>query len=466
MKNFILRFYNEKVEDFCTRVLYLMNTIDSYFLISGTLCFLILNRATVNILSLLLIIPTFLCFKLADFHPLFIIVSPFYFLLLKGLGTISLSMALQSIGINVLIFIIVQFLFMGIPDTIVSRDLSVPFRKFWNSIWTIAATTVSFPISVYFASMLSFILFARPRINHFNGFIFWVVMFLCALIARRFRQKTFVSKDFKPMVDPRKAVQRVILLNIDGVRLDRFYEARLSFLKALEQESSYFPKGIMTVYRALTNPAFASILTGTVPALHGVEDNNIKRYIKTEALPDLVNTILYGSMHVKHFSKRDWNTKIVSLPVHSVYKSDDIMLNWLKKDLIKEEDIRLFIADISEVDFLGHAYGSESSQYLEALKRADKRIEDFFIFLKNEGLDRDTIVIICSDHGISRIDHSYLLYKAEKYVPCLITGENIKKNNPLDFQASIMDIAPTISYFLGIKYPKDSVGRVFTETLI
>ena len=467
MRDFILKFYNERIEDFCVRLLYLMNTIDSFFLISGILTFLVLNGASGNIFVFLTLIAlTSLCFKIADFHPFFVLLSPLYFLLLWSLGTLNFLIVLQVIGVNTLIFAIIQFLFMGIPDSIVARDFSIPLRKFWNSIWTVAATTVSLSMSVYFASLLSFILLAKPYVNNFNGFLFWVVMFSSAFLTRKFRPKTFISNDFKPPLEPIKAVERVIILNIDGVRLDRFYEAKLPFLTALEKESSYFPKGIMTVYRALTNPAFASILTGTTPSTHGVKDNNIKRYIKTEALPDLVNTVLYGSMHVKHFSKNQWNTKVVSLPVHSVYKSDEIMLNWLRDDLIKEKDARLFIADISEADFLGHAYGSESVQYLDALKRADKRIEDFFGFLRNKGLDKDAVVIICSDHGIKNIDHSYLLFDAEKYVPCLITGKNIKKDNPLNFQASIMDIALTVSYFLGIRYPKDSRGRVFIEATI
>jgi phosphopentomutase len=55
------------------------------------------------------------------------------------------------------------------------------------------------------------------------------------------------------------------------------------------------------------------------------------------------------------------------------------------------------------------------------------------------------------------------LFKAEKYVPFLMTGKNIKKNNPLYFQASIMDIGLTVSYLLGVSYPKQARGRVFVE---
>ena len=75
-----------------------------------------------------------------------------------------------------------------------------------------------------------------------------------------------------------------------------------------------------TVYRALTNSAFASILTGTPPTVHGVKNNNFGQHIRTQGVPDIVPTILYGSMHVEHFSKDEWHTRIVSLPTTSSTK--------------------------------------------------------------------------------------------------------------------------------------------------
>jgi predicted AlkP superfamily pyrophosphatase or phosphodiesterase len=261
-----------------------------------------------------------------------------------------------------------------------------------------------------------------------------------------------------------RVVDRVVVLNIDGCRLDRFREAQLPLEAQLRTCATYFENGATTVYRALTNPAFVSILTGTTPDVHGVHDNNLGRRIAVEGLPDIVETILYGSMHVKHFSKPHWSTRIVSLPVHSVYRSDDVMLEWLKDDLLQRRDVRLFVADLSEVDFLGHAYGSESRQYLEAIRRAGTRIEKFLAWLEqNDSLK--TAVVVSSDHGMVVIDHSYLLFDAEKYVPLFFFGHGVTAANPLSYQTSIMDIAPTISYLLGTKYPESCHGRVIIEAI-
>lgn len=462
----IKKLYNERIESLSTRLLYFMNTIDSYCVVAGILSFLFLSHSRVNFIPFIVLLgAVYLCFKISDFYPIYLFFTPLYLFFFYKLASFHSLMALKLLGINMAVFALIQVLFMGIPDAIIARDITIPIRKIYNSLFTIAPTTVSFLMSVYFSTLLSFVLYFRPNpfLNPW-GLGLWASLLGAAFITRKLRPRSFVSQDFKPTIKESRA-ERIILLNIDGCRLDRFYEAGLPFLTSLGKESSYFPQGLQTVYRALTNPAFASILTGTTPDVHGVLDNNLGRRIRVEGLPDLVGTILYGSMHVRHFSKTHWQTKVVSLPIHSIYRTDKVMFEWLKEDLLRENDTRLFIADLSEVDFLGHAYGSESRQYLEALERADKRMEDFFGWLKEKSLLKDTIIIICSDHGIVRIDHSYLLFEAEKYVPFMITGNGIKKNNSLDFEASIMDIAPTISYLLGIKYPDSCKGRVFIEAI-
>lgn len=466
IQNIVKKYYTHRIEDISVRLLYFLNTIDTYFLVAGitaAVLFSVLFGFTIPVVLFIAITgAAYIIFKVADFYPLFVVCSPVYLFFLMYKSPVSLPLAGMLLLLNFIVFIVVQFIFMSIPESIVARDITIGFRKIWNSALTIAPTTVSMSMSVFFSYTFSLMLITQPDPRSLRGFLFWILIGASAVVAGWFKPKSFQSVFYQPAIG-KKLCHKVIVLNIDGCRLDRFYEAQLPFLSGLEKQSSYFPRGMYTVYRALTNPAFASILTGAVPEVHGIRSNNLGQKIKVEALPDIVHTKLYGSMHVQHFSKKSWHTNIVSLPRHSEYKADDIMFTMLTRDLLKDDGTRLFIADISETDFLGHAYGSESSQYLEALKRADKRIEDFFHWLEEKNLLNDTVIIICSDHGIVRIDHSYLLFDAEKYVPFIITGKNIKKNNKLMFEASIMDIAPTISYALGIGYPSSSKARVIEE---
>jgi len=79
-------------------------------------------------------------------------------------------------------------------------------------------------------------------------------------------------------------------------------------------------------------------------------------------------------------------------------------------------------------------------------------------------MDKDAILIVCSDHGMGanpvvdqyppgthRIDGSIFLM-----------GNGVKKKNEID-NASIMDITPTILYFLGLPVAKDMDGNILTQ---
>ena len=460
------RFYTERVEDLCTRVLYFANTLDSYVLIAAVLSLLIVDGTGWLRPALIpAVAGIYLCFKIADFYPLFLLFTPVFAGCLAMISGVSGVLCARLLAANVVLFVGIQFAFMGIPDSIVARDPRVPIRKLYNSLFTIAPTTVSALMSIYFGTLCAVVLLVQPNpLRDPWAAVLWISLYAAALVTRRFLPRPFASARHLPT--PAAAlVDRVLVLNIDGCRLDRFYEANLPLTRRLRASATYFERGATTVYRALTNPAFVSILTGTTPDVHGVRDNNLGRRIRVEGLPDVVPTILYGSMHVKHFSKPQWTTKIVSLPTYGIYRSDDVMLESLKQDLVSRRDVRLFVADLSEVDFLGHAYGSESRQYLDAIGRAGERIEHLLDWLEQQNTAPSTAVIISSDHGMVAIDHSYLLFDAEKYVPLFFCGDRIQKGRRLDFPTSIMDITPTISFLLGVRYPASCQGRVIAEAL-
>lgn len=460
--NFIRKFYGERLEDFCTRLLYFTNTIDTYCPAAAALSYVAISWGEIKVIFVVYLAAGYIVLRFSDFHPAFALLSPAYVYFFSGLDGFSAALALKLVILNSAVFASVQMVFMGVPDSIVARDISVLPRKLWNSIFTVAPTTVSFSVSVFFSTILSWAVYFRPDPTSGWGALVWASLAAGAALSRLVLPKNKPRVVFMPKIS-KPLGNRLLLLNIDGCRLDRRYQVGMPNISALEREGSYFPAGLETVYKALTNPAFASILTGAPPRVHGIKNNGVAQKIRVEGLPDIVPTILYGSMHVKHFSKRSWQTKIVSLPAHSVYKADDVMLQRLKEDIIARCEVRLFVADLSEVDFLGHAYGSESSQYAEALRRADERIGDFIRWAEGLSLLNEMAVIVCSDHGIVRIDHSYLFWDAEKYVPFVMVGPGVKMSNPLKFKASIMDIAPTISYYLGAPYPASCRGRALTE---
>jgi SAM-dependent methyltransferase len=466
----ISKLYNEKIETACTRALYFFNTIDTYFLVAGVIAFCASFPAEVSPVSLIYsFLFSVLVARVSDFYIIFALLAAPLLALLSFVIPVAQHSAVALIFSNLIIFFFIQFAFMGLPDAIIARDIRVPFLKMFHSLYTFAPTTVSFPMSFFFSFFLSFYLATAASCHSRRDYLWLAALSLllltAAFISRCLRPANRFSRFYKLDTPEKPLFKRVLLLNIDGVRKDVFDSLGLPAMGRVAREGASHPRGLETVYRALTNPAFASILTGTAPYCHGVHDNNFGQYIKTEGLPDIVPAIAYGSMHVKLFCKQYWRTRIVSLPRHSAYGCDDIVMDWLKQDMLGCSEVRLFIVDLSEADFLAHAYGSTSQQYKDALRRTDKRIGSLLGWLEEKGCMRDTAVIICSDHGIAAIDHSYLSAASEVYVPFLLYGKGIKKGFKIARPGKIMDICCTISYLLGVRYPCEARGQVFSEAL-
>ncbi len=464
----IKKFYNEEIEDFCTRILYFFNTIDSFFIFAGFLGAFLCATDDYPIQWFIIFgVITIFAILISDFHPLFIALSLphvfFLFYLLEVPLSIALTSGLYCLGIT----LVTQFVFMGLPDSIVGRDIRIAFIKIYNSLTTIAPTTCSVPITLFFSWFFCINLLSSKYASSVPleySIITMLSMGFAAGLTWFFRPHTYVSKFTKPPAS-KEYFRRVVIMNIDGCRFDHFKSLDLPTARRLENEGTCVENGATTVYRALTNPAFASILTACPPTIHGVKNNNFGQHIRTQGIPDIVSTILYGSMHVKHFSKDEWETKIVSLPTTSIYGCDEEMVKQFKEDFETRKDTRLFVMDFSEADFLGHAYGSNSKNYKSAIQRVDKRIGSVVDWLRENKRGDDTAIVVCSDHGMYNIDHSYLLFDEEKYVPFIMEGKGIAKGRKVQGDVSIMDIGLTVCYLLGVPYPLRSKGRVLVEAI-
>ncbi|MCC6451028.1 MAG: alkaline phosphatase family protein [Candidatus Aureabacteria bacterium] len=448
------------------RAMYLLTTLDTFVFFGALPAALALGMQWRNPLSWAALASAYALFKLCRFFPSPLLGLPLYFLLLRGAGGLSAHASVAALGLVCVITLGIQQATQALPHMIASRDPTVPLRMLFNSLWTIAPTTLSLPVSVGFGGLLAWAGIAGPAsFSSRQGWTFWVLLAAAALYARSHAPRTFIPAYQRPAAPLPRAYRRVVLLNIDGLSLAAYRRAAMPFVKGLAARYAEVDGGAITVCRALTNPAFASILTGAPPPVHGVVDNNLGQPIRCEALPDTVPARLYGSMHVKHFSKPNWNVTVVSLVRDGALGAERKLFAALREDIRALPDIRLFIADISTLDFTGHSYGHYSRRCLEAASAVDSLIGGFWEWMETERFLRDTAVIISSDHGLFVVEHSYLMSRTETYVPLIFAGPGIARGVRIGGPVSIMDINPSVSYLLGARYCARSTGRVLTEAL-
>jgi hypothetical protein len=470
-----------RLEHAAARLLYFHNTISTHYLAMTALGVLALGAADALgvptgidwtpfvrpvplIASLVLAVSLHLLLGWCDFYPVMLWAAAPMAAALPFLPGAGGRVIAAVLAVNVLLFVVTHLVLFGGPYVVIFGAWSSPWRGLWNSLFTLAPTTASFWICQFCTNTLTLLVLLRPSPVRPAGAVWLAAIALGCIAARRRRPRSMASPTFLPATPAEPQARRVLLLAIDGLSLNLMAKARTPFLDRLAREGAHAPGGAVTVYRALTNPAFASMMTGVEPEVHTMRDNNLGSRIKVEGLPDVVPTRIYGSIHMKHFAKPHWPTRIVPI-TRTGYATDETLAGWLIEDLARDDDTRLFVVDFSEVDMTAHAFGAWSKHYLRAVEAADVLLARLFFHFATIDLFRDTAVIVTSDHGQSCLDHSYLLNDDERYVPFLMRGAGVRPRTAIPHRPSIMDVCPTIAWLLGVRYPEACRARVLAEAL-
>ena len=470
-----MKMYNDQIENFGVRVIYLFNTINSFCVLATIFALLATHFiapfpfAVLPMIGAAVIV--FSLMKIADWHPFYVpcaLLSLGYLLFVYAPGYQVYLWALLGVTVFYLGVILV---INGGPQIIVGRDITIPFYMLAQCITTVVPTTLSLPISVFFGYFLTSTVLitgyvVQDSLSLTPLFVTLALNLGCSLLVRKYLPDNIPVNQYRPEQTISKPFKKVVILNIDGGGLDMVNKLNLPTISRLTRNGSHVKKGLLTVYRALTNPAFGTILTGARPQDHGIFDNNIGQSLKVEGLGDLAKITIYGCMHMKHFAKDGWETKIVSLPVIGIQKSDDVAMEWLLDDLRNDKETKLFVFDYSEADFCGHSYGGQSKQYKEALRKVDERIGKVLEVIETLDDAEDIAVIVCADHGIHNLDHGYRLFRGESYVPCIFYGKRIKQGLVIEKDGMINDICLTAAWMLGKGYPSSAQGQVFDEVVV
>ncbi len=263
--------------------------------------------------------------------------------------------------------------------------------------------------------------------------------------------------------DGTRISRRFIAIVIDGCRADRLLEARTPFLDRLRRESVDYVD-TSTVYPARTVTGFSSMFTGAPPGAHGMSSNFVPNLgIKCESIFDSLRASgltgkMVGIAHlVDAFGEHDVET------VTAVTDNDEIdeALAARARAVIRRDDPDLLVLQLLSVDQTGHARGSYNSEYLAKIEETDRIIERFLEWCDSTGYLEGATVLITSDHGqgIGIGGHGHMS-PPERYVPCVMWGEGVEPRGPVAEPRSVMDVAPTIAYFLGAAPPVQSVGQV------
>jgi hypothetical protein len=258
---------------------------------------------------------------------------------------------------------------------------------------------------------------------------------------------------------------KVVVIVIDGMRKERFQEAKTPFLDKLRKGGTEYKK-METVYPARTVVCFTSMFTGTYPFEHGITSNMVyKLGIKVESIFDSLRKVgkkgrLLGIAHLVDSLGSDVDT--VTAVMHNDVADRNITDR--AKQIMSDVDPDLFIYQLIGTDQTGHSRGVFYDEYIQKIEEADQLVEEYVNWLKQEGKADDTTFIICADHGqADGIGGHGHLDEGERYVPFFMVGPSIKEGEIVEDKHSLVSMAPTIAHLLGAPFPSHSRGPVLTE---
>lgn len=288
---------------------------------------------------------------------------------------------------------------------------------------------------------------------------------------------------------PPSSVTPVFIISIDTLRSDRLpvygYDGvETPHIDAFRRDAVLFERAYS--HTPLTLPSHASILTGLLPADHGVRDNTGYRVspdVKTVA--ELLGAKGYATgAAVSTFVLRrqtgiDRGFSFYDDAVAPLSPGNR-QISAIQRD--GSETVRIATEWIQKqttpVFFMLHLYEPHmpytppepyrsrySNAYDGEIARTDAIVGEFIESLKKNGLFERSLVILLSDHGEGLNDHGEeehgtFLYREAIQVPMLIKFPGSKfSGSSVAAPVQLIDVVPTILERLGIDVPRPLAGR-------
>ena len=271
------------------------------------------------------------------------------------------------------------------------------------------------------------------------------------------------------------AKPNVLLITLDTFRMDRFSPALTPNLERLAARGTRFANVRATA--PLTLPSHASLMTGTIPPVHGVRENGV---IFNRKLPTLARSLRENGYATAAFvgayvlNRRfgldegfELYDDTVRRDVRRVEQLEaerpgsevvDAALQWMKTaDESKPRFVWVHLYDahapyLPPKEFLEQAGGRA---YDGEIAYVDAQVGRLLDSLEAQGMTANTIVAIAGDHGEALGDHGeathgMLVYDATLRVPLILAGPGFERGASVDRDLSLSHVAPAILRAAGV----------------
>lgn len=258
---------------------------------------------------------------------------------------------------------------------------------------------------------------------------------------------------------------KLVLVLIDGLRCDTAFR-HMGFMEHLLEMNAASRYTVRSELPSMSRPIYEVLMTGTPVLENGIYSNEISRLSKEENLFSLAssNGLKTAAAAFCWFSelynKTPFNPVTDRLqinttrPIHNgIFYFKDITGTYPDSHLVADAEVLrshfqpdLLLVHPMNTDDTGHAYGSESSEYVRSVVRIDYILSNVLPLWLGSGYT----VLVTGDHGMNKWGAHGGNGDDERLVPMYIAGPAASGGNYSDTVLPQLIIAPLCCKILGI----------------
>jgi len=254
--------------------------------------------------------------------------------------------------------------------------------------------------------------------------------------------------------ETRSAIDKTIVVSIDGLRSDALEKAHIPVLNSLIENGSSC-MSVKTISPSITLPCHFSIFTSLAPYSHGVLTNTATPNTSASGqslfyhIKNLGGTVssFYSWEHLRNL----WLPGITEYSLCQRINRDKDLFALAKAastHITTQKPDFCFIY-LEWVDIVGHASGWMSNEYLTALETTDEAVGMIVDRISSVSAAQAYHLVILSDHGGNKKHHIEDIPEIA-YVPFIAWGKKIRKGFKIDDHMNLLNIAPTVAAILNI----------------
>lgn len=281
----------------------------------------------------------------------------------------------------------------------------------------------------------------------------FVILFACLLL-------TGCSQ----VTDCPSGIKHFYVIGVDAMSVEGLKQAHTPNMDRLIENGSVCYT-VRTVQPSSSSPNWGSMLMGAGPEIHGNSSNDwrtdnfslapaaVNDY---DMFPSVVSVIKAQRPDAKIGMLYHWEgfgnlfEKGVA-DLDQSYPSEKSTAEAIAAYIKKDKPMFIF-SQLDDVDHVGHASGHMSEGYLDAISQVDSLVGIIVKATEEAGIMDETVFMIVSDHGGIGNGHGGTTLE-ESTVPFILSGKGVKKNFVVPTSVYMYDVAPTITYALGLDEP-------------